>query len=54
MTDSNDLDGALIFLPLGGSEEIGMNLYLYGLDGKWLIVDCGIPLATTRPLAWTS
>ena len=42
MTDSNDLDGALIFLPLGGSEEIGMNLYLYGLDGKWLIVDCGI------------
>ncbi|MEO3431773.1 ribonuclease J [Inquilinus sp. CAU 1745] len=35
------LDG-LHLLPLGGSEEIGMNLYLYGLDGKWLIVDLGI------------
>lgn len=32
----------LCFLPLGGSEEIGMNLYLYGLDGKWLMVDLGI------------
>ncbi len=30
------------FLPLGGSNEIGMNLNLYGCDGKWLIVDCGI------------
>ncbi len=32
----------LIFLPLGGSGEIGMNLNLYGHAGKWLIVDCGI------------
>ena len=30
------------FLPLGGSGEIGMNLNLYGHDGQWLIVDCGI------------
>src|SRR5436309_1545611 len=26
---------ALYFLPLGGSGEIGMNLNLYGHDGKW-------------------
>ena len=30
-----------LFLPLGGAEEIGMNLNLYGYGGKWLIVDCG-------------
>ncbi len=35
-------DDALYFLPLGGSDEIGMNLYLYGVDGKWLMVDLGI------------
>jgi ribonuclease J len=32
----------LLFLPLGGSGEIGMNLNLYGLDGKWLMVDLGV------------
>ena len=32
----------LLFLPLGGSGEIGMNLNLYGYDGHWLIVDCGV------------
>jgi ribonuclease J len=35
----------LVFLPLGGSGEIGMNLNLYGLDGKWLMVDCGMGFA---------
>jgi ribonuclease J len=30
------------FLPLGGSGEIGMNLNLYGHDGAWLMVDCGV------------
>lgn len=30
------------FLPLGGCGEIGMNLNLYGHNGRWLIVDCGI------------
>ena len=29
-------------LPLGGTGEIGMNLNLYGHDGQWLMVDCGI------------
>ncbi len=32
----------LYFLPLGGSGEIGMNLNLYALDGKWLMVDLGV------------
>lgn len=35
----------LIFLPLGGSGEIGMNMNLYGIAGKWLLVDLGITFA---------
>ena len=35
-------DAGLRFVALGGSDEIGMNLYLYGLDGHWLMVDCGV------------
>ncbi len=35
-------DDALWFLPLGGAGEIGLNLYLYGTAGKWLMVDCGV------------
>lgn len=32
----------LIFLPLGGSGEIGMNVNLYGCHGKWLMADLGL------------
>lgn len=32
----------LLFLALGGSDEIGMNVNLYGCDGKWLMVDLGL------------
>ncbi|MFQ5972703.1 MAG: ribonuclease J [Alphaproteobacteria bacterium] len=32
----------LVFLPLGGAGEIGMNLNLYGHAGKWLAIDCGV------------
>lgn len=32
----------LLFLALGGSGEIGMNVNLYGCQGKWLMVDCGL------------
>ena len=32
----------LWFLPLGGCGEIGMNMNLYGHDGRWLMVDCGV------------
>ncbi|MCH7888278.1 MAG: ribonuclease J [Proteobacteria bacterium] len=37
--------GELLFLPLGGAGEIGMNLNLYCFDGKWLMVDLGITFA---------
>lgn len=44
MTDRRLAPGAddLLFLPLGGSGEIGMNLNLYGHDGHWLMVDLGV------------
>lgn len=36
----------LVFLPLGGAGEIGMNLNLYGYGAaeqrRWLMIDCGI------------
>ena len=41
MTPENEL----LFLALGGSGEIGMNVNLYGCQGKWVMVDCGITFA---------
>ena len=42
MAQKNDL----VFVPLGGVGEIGMNMALYGFghgkDRKWIMVDCGI------------
>lgn len=42
----NNNKDELVFLPLGGSNEIGMNLNLYGFgpehDRKWIIVDVGV------------
>ncbi|MFT4635427.1 MAG: ribonuclease J [Chitinophagales bacterium] len=38
----NPTEEDLWFLPLGGCGEIGMNLSLYGHNGQWLMVDCGI------------
>ena len=39
-------DNELVFLPLGGSGEIGMNLNAYGYgppgDRRWIIVDIGV------------
>ena len=36
----------LVFLPLGGSGEIGMNFNAYGFGPpsrrKWIILDCGV------------
>ena len=32
----------LLFLALGGSDEIGMNVNLYGTQGKWIMVDLGL------------
>ncbi len=30
------------FLPLGGANEIGMNLNVFGHNGQWLLVDLGV------------
>lgn len=35
----------LLFLALGGSGEIGMNVNLYGSQGKWVMVDLGLTFA---------
>ena len=39
----------ILFLPLGGSGEIGLNCNLYQYDGKWLIVDMGIGFTNEIP-----
>ena len=45
----NDTADELVFVPLGGLGEIGMNMALYGFGPrrrkKWLMVDCGIAFA---------
>lgn len=33
---------SFVFIPLGGATGIGMNFFLYGYQGKWLVVDCGM------------
>ena len=42
----NAKNDELVFLPLGGSNEVGMNLNAYGFgpahDRKWIIVDVGV------------
>ncbi|MGB0682792.1 MAG: ribonuclease J [Magnetovibrionaceae bacterium] len=43
---SRSSDDQLLFLPLGGAGEIGMNLNLYGYgpegDERWMMVDLGV------------
>ncbi len=43
----SDWPGAdeLLFVPLGGAGEIGMNLNLYGHDGAWVMLDLGVSFA---------
>ncbi len=42
-------ENGLVFAPLGGLGEIGMNMALYGFgkgrNRKWLMVDCGVAFA---------
>lgn len=38
----------LHFIPLGGSEEFGVNFNLYACDGKWIVFDCGMGFADHR------
>jgi ribonuclease J len=39
------MDEGLLFVPLGGAGEIGLNLNLYAYGGQWLMVDLGISFA---------
>jgi len=36
----------LVYLPLGGASEIGMNMYLYGWGApgkeRWIMIDVGV------------
>lgn len=38
----------LLFCALGGSGEIGMNVNLYGCEGKWLMVDLGMTFGSNE------
>lgn len=40
---------ALTYLPLGGADEITMNMHLYGFAGKWVMVDCGLAFPDDIP-----
>jgi ribonuclease J len=42
--DGNELnlEEGLVFVPLGGAGEIGMNLNLYGYNDQWIMVDLGV------------
>ena len=42
MTELNFSKDELVFVPVGGATGVGMNCFAYGLNGKWLVVDCGI------------
>lgn len=46
-------DDELVFLPLGGAGEIGMNFNAYGYgspdDREWIIVDCGVLFGREGP-----
>lgn len=38
----------LYFIPLGGAEQFGVNLNVYGYQGKWLAIDCGLGFADEK------
>lgn len=35
----------LVFIPLGGAEQFGVNLNVYGYQRQWLVIDMGIGFA---------
>ena len=37
-----EIRNKIIFIPLGGSDEIGMNLNLYHCNEQWIIIDLGL------------
>jgi ribonuclease J len=46
MAENRQTQSDLVFLPLGGAGEIGMNLNCYGYgppdEKSWIVVDCGV------------
>ncbi len=44
----NDINEGLHFLSLGGIGEIGANCYLYGCDGRWIMIDLGLSFADEK------
>ncbi len=38
----------LYFIPLGGAEQFGVNLNVYGYQNKWLAIDCGMGFADEK------
>ncbi len=50
---SKDNGAELLFVPLGGAGEIGMNLNLYGLgrpgERRWMMVDLGVTFGNGSP-----
>ena len=43
----------LLFVPLGGAGEIGMNMSLYGYQDRWLMIDMGISFGDETTLQLT-
>lgn len=39
---------SVLCLPLGGCGQFGANITLYGFDGQWLAIDCGMGFADER------
>ncbi len=48
VSELNNLNDGLHFLSLGGIGEIGANCYLYGCDGKWIMIDLGLSFADEK------
>ena len=42
-------ENEILFLPLGGVGQIGMNWTLYGTAGRWLLVDAGLAFPDDAP-----
>ncbi len=47
-SDLKNFNDGLYFLSLGGIGEIGANCYLYGCDGKWIMIDLGLSFADDK------
>lgn len=41
-------DEGISFVPLGGCGQFGANFSLYGYDGAWIAIDCGMAFADDR------